>query len=535
MKNIILIFSFFIIIGIHSPQAAEIYKATDEEVLSFLENGFDDRWYGSYYDDSENKNHKNGYLSEKINFIYNSNEELLLHHNEKLFFSFINYGVVDEYLFSIKALFHTSPPFNFIHQHVDGESSTFSMHSSLQLKENKLTYSGNVNGELTEKITDNINYTLNDFFALFSWVKNENLKINDSILIRELGEANLSLVQYTILESKNKIINGVEKKIYKIADTSGFSFYIYSGDNKNLTLNIEFSYPIELRLEPKDKATDISYIADTFVLNSINLDESFYKNETLYKELKGKEIEGIVYLIIGDYNNSFVEATPSQHVNLKKDKWRLLYLGEHSKFSYEKITDEEKIETNNFKNKNNNLNEISMDFIKERILLEEKTLNNNEINQKINNLSDEEKIIYIAEWIADNIVYSAENEEVVDPLTILEKGKGDCTEISDLLTSLIKSIGIPAKSVGGYYGGITTGGDYSFGGHQWNEVGINGEWIPIDATMETWIEGSLSHIKTNENDTSENLEKKYKLQVRSAKLKDGTVIHFSNDGKIKYK
>ena len=64
MKTLILIlFIFFVSIAIHAPQAAEIYRATDEEVIDFLETGFEDNWFGSYYDDGENKNKRHSKIT----------------------------------------------------------------------------------------------------------------------------------------------------------------------------------------------------------------------------------------------------------------------------------------------------------------------------------------------------------------------------------------------------------------------------------------------------------------------------------------
>ncbi len=67
MKTLIaILFIFFVSIAIQSPQAAEIYRATDDEVIDFLEKGLEDNWFGSYYDDGESNNHKNGYMSEEF-------------------------------------------------------------------------------------------------------------------------------------------------------------------------------------------------------------------------------------------------------------------------------------------------------------------------------------------------------------------------------------------------------------------------------------------------------------------------------------
>ena len=58
--------------------------------------------------------------------------------------------------------------------------------------------------------------------------------------------------------------------------------------------------------------------------------------------------------------------------------------------------------------------------------------------------------------------------------------KGDCTEHTLLLTTLARAVGIPARSVSGL---VYMGDAYrAFGGHAWNEVVIDGRWVPVDAT-----------------------------------------------------
>lgn len=63
-----------------------------------------------------------------------------------------------------------------------------------------------------------------------------------------------------------------------------------------------------------------------------------------------------------------------------------------------------------------------------------------------------------------------------EPDEILEKNKGICSEQAKLLAALLRSQGIPTKYVSGMAGG----------GHAWNEILINGEWIPVDPTAKSF-------------------------------------------------
>ncbi len=57
---------------------------------------------------------------------------------------------------------------------------------------------------------------------------------------------------------------------------------------------------------------------------------------------------------------------------------------------------------------------------------------------------------------------------------------GDCTEHAVLLAALARARGIPARVAVGL---VYMQGRQSFGYHMWNEVYIDGRWIPIDATL----------------------------------------------------
>ena len=57
---------------------------------------------------------------------------------------------------------------------------------------------------------------------------------------------------------------------------------------------------------------------------------------------------------------------------------------------------------------------------------------------------------------------------------------GDCTEHAVLLAALARARGIPARAAIGL---VYVDGTRSFGYHMWNELYINGRWIPLDATL----------------------------------------------------
>jgi hypothetical protein len=63
---------------------------------------------------------------------------------------------------------------------------------------------------------------------------------------------------------------------------------------------------------------------------------------------------------------------------------------------------------------------------------------------------------------------------------VVEDPQGDCTEHAVLLAALCRAAGIPARVAIGL---VYMDRPQAFGYHMWNEVHVEGRWIPLDATL----------------------------------------------------
>jgi hypothetical protein len=65
-------------------------------------------------------------------------------------------------------------------------------------------------------------------------------------------------------------------------------------------------------------------------------------------------------------------------------------------------------------------------------------------------------------------------------LDLLEKKEGDCNAYAALFTTVARAAGIPSREVSG----LVYGGDEQkdFAGHAWNEIVLDGHWVPLDAS-----------------------------------------------------
>lgn len=97
----------------------------------------------------------------------------------------------------------------------------------------------------------------------------------------------------------------------------------------------------------------------------------------------------------------------------------------------------------------------------------------------------------IAKWLYANIKKEM-RATIPDSLEVLNSLKGDCNEHSTLFAALARSIGIPAKICAGLV--YQNDGFYY---HAWNEVLVDGHWLPTDSTLNQ-IEANATHLKLSE-------------------------------------
>lgn len=89
-----------------------------------------------------------------------------------------------------------------------------------------------------------------------------------------------------------------------------------------------------------------------------------------------------------------------------------------------------------------------------------------------------------------------EDEATRHVLTLLDQPAGDCSEYADLLTTLARSLGIPARTVFGL--AYADGPPPAFRYHAWNELRVDGTWLAVDPT---WNQQRLdaTHIALPDN------------------------------------
>jgi hypothetical protein len=93
----------------------------------------------------------------------------------------------------------------------------------------------------------------------------------------------------------------------------------------------------------------------------------------------------------------------------------------------------------------------------------------------------------------DNYLRDSNEVEALTVMDLLESRQGECSAHALLFTTLARAAGIPAREVGGWiYMGDSS---QSFGGHAWNEVILDGHWVPVDSTRRQ-LQLDAGHIQS---------------------------------------
>lgn len=87
--------------------------------------------------------------------------------------------------------------------------------------------------------------------------------------------------------------------------------------------------------------------------------------------------------------------------------------------------------------------------------------------------SDYDKLKAVYDWFAENIYYGSAGDN------IFETKVGMCGQQAELATQILRSVGIPTRSISGHAdGGSGKGAD----GHVWNQSYVDGRWVTYDVT-----------------------------------------------------
>lgn len=97
-------------------------------------------------------------------------------------------------------------------------------------------------------------------------------------------------------------------------------------------------------------------------------------------------------------------------------------------------------------------------------------------------------------WVRAHVRYDGDTGSRWGTLRVVEQGFGHCWDHADVLITLCRAMGVPARQVYGWLAGVS--------GHVWAEVFVDGAWWPVDATA-SWIGTSGDHVPLFTSETGE--------------------------------
>jgi hypothetical protein len=422
----------------------------DAFFIQFVEKSLGTDWYGIYIQDN-----KVGYLKSTSDrekglngTIYKIQLSGIIQNPSRV--------ETDKIKIHMVAIFRSQPPFSMIciidrMIHKDDISETRIIRTAKGY-EARITQGR----ETSSHMIGSFEYSLKDYAAVQRWTT-QDPKEGAEIKYPYLNLETLTLEEKTsrIMGIHNTIISGVKTSYYDVVSTDSDGLEVkekFGVDGRPYRIILGGIF--ECRLEPKSLATNMDAPVGLFVKNTVPVNKPLGdpKTVTLLKLFVDKK-SGVLLKNASGQSVKYTQADDSVTVTLN-------YSG-----GYQMKATAEQIEKNLAA-------AIHVPIVYPKIirLTRDAVGSARTPAQKVNRL-----VNFVYQYIEDD--YTA------NPLTLMDiiaKRKGDCSEHAKLFTAMARALGIPCRTVRG----LVYLGDESqeFGLHAWNEVVIDGIWVPVDPT-----------------------------------------------------
>jgi hypothetical protein len=340
-----------------------------------------------------------------------------------------------------------------------------------------------------------LDYTMADSLSSEVWMKRHPKK-GDSITTRdlEMEELKVQVSTMTMLGTKETVVNGVKATLFDVKSYNHKSKIesrsLYDDKAHMLSANIEI---FEMRRETEEAAKNTEYSTDLFIRGLAKIDQGIgegMKITALVLEIKTKEA-------------ALLPDGPRQTLVSKGDDIYQLKLGK-------KYGKPMKASPEEVKNALEETNAYPITDPKVKLLAKKAVGDAKTDEEKVKNLCN-----FVHTFIEPSL--AASMPKIHD---LIERKCGDCKSYALLFTCLARAAGLPSREVSGF---VYIGDSMkAFGGHAWNEVLINGEWVPVDASSnETEINATHICLGTDK-DSSNNLLKTFgKLHFKLIDVEGG--------------
>lgn len=315
--------------------------------------------------------------------------------------------------------------------------------------------------------------SLADELAVQLWVARPDLAVGATMRrgVLDLDGGEVLEERVTLIEERDTVVQGVRARLRRLrsVQTPGGEMGSSLHDPEGRLLSAVIQEIMELRREPEEQARQIEWGADLFVSGLVRIDRPLGEGQDLRRLTVRAEGPGAASLRDG----------PGQQVREEADGARVLIVepaaapvpaSEEERARYLRATPE-----------------TPADDPTIRRLAAEATAGAADERERVARL-----LRFVSEYVEDALGANA-----LSTLEVIRARKGDCTEHAALFTALCRAAGIPCREASGFmYMGDE---ELAFGAHAWNEVVLDGVWVPVDPTWDQ-LPVDATHIRMGDED-----------------------------------
>ncbi|MBX9679454.1 MAG: transglutaminase-like domain-containing protein [Gemmataceae bacterium] len=367
----------------------------------------------------------------------------------------VSFGQKAEMNIEQTLVFEPKEPHGLLRGEFKQVDSSTKLHLTLERKGNGFRKVLKVGNEVRESDVPAINYMLADAMASEVWLRRRP-KEGDEITYRDfdIQDQKIEGQKAKVLSVKSAIANGVPVKYYEIDSQSKRDMLsiLSRHDDTGRMLSGKFAI-FELRLESEEEAKNTTFSQDLFILGMAKIDRPLGKTG---------QVKELVVEVDPKEGGAF-EDGPRQTI-VKENGKVIVKLGK--KYGKEEKATEKDVEENLRETNAHAINHPKVKELAEKAVGDAKTP-----EEKVKRI-----VAFVHGYVRPSLTASMPNIH-----DLMEKKKGDCKSYALLTTNLARAAGVPAREVSGL---LYIGDDQkAFGGHAWNEVVLNGVWVPVDASM----------------------------------------------------
>jgi hypothetical protein len=387
--------------------------------------------------------------------------------SEDMRMKLLSLGQKSEMTMTQKQEFDARPPYALRRAELSETNGSSKQHYLLSRSEKGFSLTYSAGRETRTRQAPVIDYTLSDSLSDEIWLR-RGARPGAHIVTRsfDIKEVELDLYTSKLVATKTSLVSGVPVVYHEVETVSRKEKIttLARHDQKGRLISGTLGGFIELRLESEAQAKNIEYSTDLFVLGMARIDKGL--GPTRDVSALEMEIVGKSRAVFPPGPRQTLAAGPAGNSILRLGKRH----GRETQASAREIT-EALAETTAY----------PITDPKVKALVRQAVGDASSPRDKVRRL-----VHFVHDFIEPSLTTEGPNF-----YELLEKKKGDCKSYALMFTTLARAAGIPTREIGGL---VYMGDDQkAFGGHAWNEVVLDGCWVPVDASCRE-LEIDATHI-----------------------------------------